>query len=399
MVRFVRHSLYGLVAFLGVILAALAAAQATPSFPPTLVSVTGRAPVAGGLQVMATFRAMPSTGAANSAFFTVPATLTPSTVGGLARGIASRSGPAVAALGAVIAAGWVFDQLTQTFRIPQNPAVPLGPFSWNVILATPTEFYSSTPQGLIGACQQHGGASWCAASPLTRINDITYRVVMTRNGVNEGHVGRIERVATPPGAQPWSPPPVVATDAEIGQILIQQPSSWPTLLTNADGSPVRTPELGTAAQALATQLAQGTQPSPHTGWDTGFQGGEPLPSPSPSPSPSPTPNPQPVELTFPVFCEWASAVCEFIDWMREAAPTYETVPLPMEDLETLRVPWSSGLGGGSCPTVAPVVLRDGWEVSIPVTVMCDLATLLRPVLILLASLLAVFILVGGVRAP
>lgn len=403
MVRTFRHALYGLAAFLGVIgIGGVVLAQAAPTFPPTLVGVQARGPVSGGLSVMATFRAMPGTGAANSAFFSVPATLSPTTVGTLARGVMSRAAPAAAVAGVIAAAGWAFNSLQQQVEIPAVPGTPLGAHSWSldIHLGAPVVLrYATTPEQFIGTVLtpfnvNSGPFTVTSISPQTASRALAV--------INNGAVGgaTISLVSTPPGAVSFdgraaAPVPL----ADLGNAMLGAPQSWPALLTNADGSPVRTPELVTAAQALATQLAQGTQPSPDTGWDTGFQGGEPLPSPSPSPSPTPSPNPQPVELTFPVFCEWASSVCQFIDWMRESAPAFETVPMPMEDLETLRVPWSSGLGGGSCPTVAPVVLRDGWEVSIPVTVMCDLATLLRPVLILLASLLAVFILVGGVRAP
>ncbi|MFO0433549.1 MAG: hypothetical protein ACK50G_03625, partial [bacterium] len=142
---------------------------------------------------------------------------------------------------------------------------------------------------------------------------------MTEDGQDVGLSASFQLVTTPPDAQPFQPPRTVATDAEIGQILLGQPASWPALLTNADGSPVRTPELMTLAGSIGAQVAAGNAPNPSGGWDTGAQGGEPLPGAGQQPQPGegqgPNPN-EPMEVEFPEFCSWATKVCDFIDWFQ-----------------------------------------------------------------------------------
>lgn len=412
MVHSFRHALHGLAAFLGVILVGAVLAQANPS--PTLVGVQARGPVSGGLSVMATFRAMPGSGAANAAFYSVPATLSPSTVGGLARGVMSRAAPVVAVAAVVAAAGWFINEAGNQVMQgdPVGPPIQPGEGFWVPQVTQGGQARRFTSAAAAARHMQSvfaDGMHWQLINPASNCTapDAQGSRRCTAEwsrptGPNAGSNVRLDnwyRVnvgTTPLPLNPWSAP---VPDEQLGNAIIAAPQAWPGVLTNMDGSPVRAPEIVTAGAALGAQLSAGTAPSQSNGWDTGFQGGEPQPQPQPQPNPNPTPQPQPVEIEFPVFCEWATTVCEFIDWMREEPPVDDAPELPVEDIEALRVPWSSGLGAGSCPSVAPVALGDFGEVSFPVDVMCDLGNLLRPVVILLASLIAVFIIVGGARAP
>lgn len=399
MVRTLRHCLFGLASFLAVVFAGLVIAQAAPS-PATLVGVRAIGPSPGGLSVAATFRALPAAGgAANAAYYTAPALVSSSTLGGLARGLAARTGPGIAALAAVAAAGWVWDQLDQQFKSPQNPVVPLGPQSWTIVLATPTGYHAATKEALLGACQAHNGKNYCAAAPITQHWSGSYQAVMTQDGEDVGLSASFQLVTTPPDAQPYQPPRTVASDAEIGQILLGQPASWPALLTNADGSPVRTPELMNMAATIGAQVAAGNAPNPSQGWDTGSQGGEPLPGagqqPQPGEGPGPGEQPEPFEL--PAFCEWATVVCDLAEWMRDDDFEDDDQEIPEIDPGSFSVPWSSGFGGGSCPQF-PAVEVLGAEVEFPTTPLCDLAAYIRPLVLLAAALTAVFVLVGVRRA-
>lgn len=400
MVRSLRHTLYGLAAFLGVIAVGAVLAQANPA--PTLVGVQARGPVSGGLSVMATFRAMPGTGAANAAFYSVPATLSPTTVGTLARGVMTRAAPVAAVAAAVAGVGWFIDQATQQIMSgnPQFPApIPTGEFFYTGLggkrFATPEaaaramipfypQFAPMTFQRV--ECQQIGPDLIACSAYFLRNGNIPLGPVGFSGERNTGAPIQPERDAIP-----------VPVD-QVGQLIINSPATWPGVLANADGSPVRTPELVAAGQALGAQLAQGSGPAQSAGWDTGAQGGEPAPLPQPQPQPGTGTNPQPVNLEFPEFCSWASVVCEFIDWFRLDDLPPDEVEVPEVEVETLRVPWSSGLGGGSCPASPTVTIREGWDVSFPVDPMCDLGNLLRPLVILLASILSVYIIVGGTRA-
>lgn len=396
MVRSLRHALHGLVAFLGVIAVGVVLAQAAPATPIGARAI-GPAP-GGGLTVAATFRALPGGAAANAAYYTQSVTYSRATLGGLARGLAARSGPGIAALAAIAAGGWVFDQLDQLFKSPQNPQVPLGPQSWNLVLATNTEYYAATREALLGACQSHNGKTYCAAGPITQHWSGSYQAKMLQDGQDVGLIAGFVLVTTPPGAQPFQPPQTIASDAEIGQLLESAPASWPGLITNADGSPVRTPELMNAAASLGAAVAAGGPgaPNPASGWDTGQQVGEPRPQPNEGQEPGPGEQPEPFEL--PAFCEWASVVCEFFDWYRDADVPDDGPSVPEQEADAMRVPWASGFGGGSCPADRSITVMENWEVTFPMTPLCDVAALLRPLLILLAAIVSLYIIVGGTRA-
>lgn len=396
MVRSLRHALHGLVGFLGVIAVGVVLAQAAPATPVGARAV-GVAP-GGGLTVAATFRALPGSGAANAAYYTQSVTYSRATLGGLARGLAARSGPGIAALAAIAAGGWVFDQLDQLFKSPQNPQVPLGPQSWNLILATNTNHYAATREGLMGACQSFNGVNYCAAAPIVQKPNGAWEAVMLADGRDVGLNAGLILVTTPPDAQPFQPPRRIATDAEIGQLVESSPAAWQGVITNGDGSPVRTPELMNAAATLGAAVATGGPgaPNPTAGWDTGQQVGEPRPQPNEGQEPGPGEQPEPFEL--PAFCEWATVVCEFFEWYQDADVPDDGPSVPEQELDAMRVPWSSGFGGGACPADRSVTVMQNWEVTFPMTPLCDVAALLRPLLILLAAIVSLYIIIGGTRA-
>ncbi len=392
----VRYFVYGLVTFLGVIAAGFVASQSATN-PPTLVSVQGRGPVSGGLQVLATYRTLPGGGAANSSYFSVPATLPSSTVGSLARAVAMRTAPAAAVLGVIAAAGWFIDQSTQQIMMgnPAFPApIPTGDFFYRSLNGLNYATPEAAARAMIPLYPQFApmvfNRTVCTPLGSQLSCEAHFFIGTNRSPWFQGFMGLPNNGPPLQPQRDASPVPI----ADVGRLIINSPQTWPTILRNFDGSPVRTPELVSAGQALGAQLAAGTGPAQSAGWDTGLQGG----SPQPQPQPQPDPNAPPMAVEFPQFCQWATKVCDFIDWFREDDVGDDSPQVPEEQLEALRVPWSSGFGGGSCPADKVVQLDYGWEVMFPVQPLCDLASLLRPLVILLAAIMSLYLIIGGSRA-
>lgn len=102
-----------------------------------------------------------------------------------------------------------------------------------------------------------------------------------------------------------------------------------------------------------------------------------------------------VEVEFPVFCEWAGIVCDFLDWFREVEEPPTDPELPTEEVEAWEQ-WNSGMPStGACP--APRVTEYmGTSIEIPFSDFCyGLETYFRPIFIALAIFAAGFILVGA----
>lgn len=179
---------------------------------------------------------------------------------------------------------------------------------------------------------------------------------------------------------------VPVSDADLGNLLKQSPQVINAILVDPDtGAPIRTPELIDALNALRQQLeaANGLEPGPDL-----------LPSDDYSDA---VPN----ETEWPEFCMWADVVCDFIEWWKDDGPPPEKpeVPWDIENPTDLQQSWSSGLGGGSCPSPHQFTVEFmGWSVSPSFTFepVCGFATMMRPVILSMATIIAVLI-VAGIR--
>jgi hypothetical protein len=177
------------------------------------------------------------------------------------------------------------------------------------------------------------------------------------------------------------------TDDEFGQkIAAAGPDTVNALLTQ-DGHVIQTPELVQAMNELtaALEAAEGLPASQPVAVDPNF--GE-----------QPGAEQTPAEDEWPKFCNWAKPVCDFIDWVKE-----DTEPDPVQvpfDQETIHeAAWSSGLGGGSCPTPENVNISVGpINTSVPFSyeTICSAMTYMRPVFLVMAAVLAAYI-VGGFK--
>lgn len=185
---------------------------------------------------------------------------------------------------------------------------------------------------------------------------------------------------------PAAVPATIATDQQLGELVKAHPQIVNAILIDPDtGAPIRTPELIAALNALAAANAAAN----------GLDPPDPLVS-DPSYGEETTPS----QTDWPGFCDWATTVCDFIDWVK-AEPEEDTPPEDPweEEAEIPQQEWSSGLGGGSCPSPISFSVSIGaytQNVEFPYTPLCEAAGWIQPLAIALCGLLGVFI-VGGYR--
>lgn len=176
------------------------------------------------------------------------------------------------------------------------------------------------------------------------------------------------------------------TATELGNVLKQNRQAVEALLRDVNNRPVMTPELTQALNDLRKSLeaANGDVPAP----DIAVQ-----------PDYADNVDKDGQTTQFPEFCSWATVVCDWMKWTREK-PATEQVDVPEEELDLTAAQWSSGIGGGSCPAPLSVAISTPVVTNIEFTYqpLCDLASLLKPLFIASAAIVAAFIIGGGKRA-
>ena len=111
---------------------------------------------------------------------------------------------------------------------------------------------------------------------------------------------------------------------------------------------------------------------------------------------------QSISLKFPVFCEWASIVCEWIDWTKEE-PELEDEPLEIEEKELIEYERLNPIQfGQTCPfTPTTHALQLGvlgtLEFETDLTFICTTAVDARPYIIGIGHLAALIFLLIGLR--
>lgn len=395
MARSLRYSVYVLALVGGLtFLAGLVFAQAGGALPVPVNISTGAA-VPTGLQSVVTFDARNVGTAANAGYYSKPVLVSNSTLAGLGRGLLRRALPVAAMTAAVTAAGWAIDELTSQVMDgpPAVAASPPGTAYWAMngkyfpsgaaagqwyagVLALSFPSLNPTFTGLTGcsAPAWNGSYSCNAKIEFSNGNVNQYGVSFFPNN-NPGEVV--------PYSFPVHPQPV--SDALLGQLVANNPALAAAAVRNPDGSVNRNPDVMAAAQALANELNNpaGPQPDPVAEWNTGQQGGEPQPAAGGG-------------LDFPVFCEWATGLCEAITWFQDDTDD-EPADAEIDWIDPeAAVTWSSGLGGGSCPADVSVDLPIGGELVFPMGQFCDAADMIRPLVIFAFAFMAALI-IGGYR--
>lgn len=370
------HRHLGLIA-VGALLVLATGVSLANSVGVTPTGIRHTATTASGVRATATLEAVYSgTNVNGTRYYNVPVPVSSSTVGNLAKSALRRAGPAAAwyglAKGAIEGAGWAIDELSK--QVTEPPTGESQPPGTTMYCYTATELRCTTSQSgavAIGnsvysncSFNRDNGSYWivsCSGGALTLVRN-TFPTPTFDWGSGSQHARDI-------------------TDQELGNLLKGLPSVVNAIMIDPDtGAPIRFPELAAAMNDLrkALEAANGLEPGP----DTAI--GDPDAT-------------QVHESEWPMFCGWATTVCDFIDWMREEPPAEEKPEVPWDEQPIEQVQWTSGLGGGSCP--APVVVPINFNghnsvVEFEFTPMCSFASTMRPILIAIAMLLAGFILAG-----
>lgn len=333
-----------------------------------------------------------------SRHYTTTGAISSNTIGGFARK-AIRGGVYGAVVGAAVTgivegAGWAINELRDQVVVPGVDQEQLGEKVY-CLTSSSQSYCASAPGQLVGIVRTqmilpaqeppcgvggkftHGGNYYWCTRKTDGAKIQSYLETPTLRPVT-GWPGNVSN------ANPPSTPPVAVTDEQLGDAIRQNPQLVDDLLTDPrTGRPIMTPELQQQGQELQQKLEQehGLDPSgpitqPDLDDDTANDPGSPWPS----------------------FCSWAGVVCDFIDWFKKPGET--DVDLPEREIEVNSSGWTSGVGDGSCPaaqefsvSIAGTTGRAAFEFQ----PLCDFATTMRPILIAVCSLIAVFI-ISGLRS-
>ncbi|WP_164739476.1 virulence factor TspB C-terminal domain-related protein [Xanthomonas arboricola] len=248
------------------------------------------------------------------------------------------------------------------------------------------------PQGTEAWCYTGGKDLLCSTSAESLCSAHYGGQIVTQNssaancrvpGVDVYTLIRVPLQQPTPDYASGSPPRTI-TDTELGDRLRDQPDIVNDLLTDPrTGSPIMTPELQQQADKIKQDIDQ----------REGIGDGSPNPVVMP---PLDDDTAQPTETDWPSFCGWATVVCDFIDWVKKD-DSPEKQPLPERDLDIDPNSWSSGVGEGACPSPQQFSITvTGYAASGEYSFqpLCDFASQLKPLLIVVASIVAVMILAG-----
>jgi len=121
--------------------------------------------------------------------------------------------------------------------------------------------------------------------------------------------------------------------------------------------------------------------------------------PNPEPDSSTEDKTRPDAADWPLFCEWAPVICDWLEWTKEMPEDMEPEELPVDEVHAsqFQKDYSHGLGGGSCPV--PVTFQyAGQSMQFKYDDACWAASnVFKPVLLTIAGIMAAFIIIGASR--
>lgn len=386
------HSLFGLV--LASLICTSAHAQALGTLVP--VGSAGGYTVPDGVLGSADFRYMgPGGPGMNDPVYRRPYRPSNGTLGKLGRGVLKGGLADLALMGLIAGLGWGMNEILNDLY-PQN----LPPYTPN-----PSGVYCIASTNTPGRVFCANAAA--AVCPL--ITDFGGGWVWVLNVCQWGGYANRPPVFypnPPPNAPPAIyPTPVAApvSDEDLGKAIAGAPETWNGVMNDAQGRPYQTNELAAAQNALGAELASayGLQTNPAVN-PTGNPALQTNPNPLPGTATNPNgttsnPSQSPTQLQFPLFCTWASKVCEAIDWFRESPEDDPDLDIPEVPLPTTAPAFTSVLGNGSCPA-SPTVNVLGTQLEFSYTPLCTFASYMYYVSLAIAALISAYIVTGKKRA-
>jgi len=205
-----------------------------------------------------------------------------------------------------------------------------------------------------------------------------------------------------PALQPLSVPPELPEAVPMpwpvdDPVINPGPDGLPRPLRVPTGDPVPTPDPLKWKQPWVEITPSPTTDNP---WRVDVKPGETLkdnPTPTPEPyTPDPAPDPNSTEKP-PEQADLCEKHPDIIACQKIDLGTLDPVE-PVDDKKTITMSPDAGWGrAGSCPSPRTVNLHGGLTLSIPLDLMCDFATMIRPLILAAAYLGAALMLVGAAR--
>lgn len=386
-----------LLGFLVVLVATVTSAQEyIPNGTPVPQGIRYVNTTATGVNTSATFSSL-FNGVQRS--HTVPVPVSSGTLGTLTKGALKRvAGPIgwyTLFRDLVNGAGWVINELQQQVETPSQPAEPLGDIVYcsttGAVAGTGSnrQYCVSSPDQIVQAFNRVMGQFGYEVISMEAAAGGNYRVWIRRksDGVSFGSVlfGRTVIASWTPAQRDavnenYHVVGQPVTETQLGDLVKAHPEIINAVMIDPQtGAPIRFPELVTAMNDLrkALEAAHGVTPGQDVVTNPNYPN-----------------NPQAHEGDRPPFCEWASKVCDFIDWFKKDPDNGQDPDLPYEAREPEMEDYDSGWGGGSCPAPYSVAVLDG-EFEISFAGICGFVEYLRPLAIALAWISSAFIVVGS----
>lgn len=181
-----------------------------------------------------------------------------------------------------------------------------------------------------------------------------------------------------------------ASDTDLSTTILNNPDLASDILSDSISSgrwPTEWPEAKDTADDISDTLGQDIEGTPAQDYDDTISDGSTVTQPPPETESD-------IEIEFPVFCDWASIVCDFITWMQGEPEYPEDISLPTAEIDLDDTNYDSGITVVTCPVPITVHINTfDLDLQIKWDYLCGLAEMIRPVVIAFSWLLGIYILI------
>jgi len=316
-----------------------------------------------------------------------PVSYTPAALRNLIK-LKSLTPSGIALTAAITAAGYLIDEYGDISNVQPDVTYQEG-FYWNSFYYASHATPALAAQGYVTIFKEQNPSS----SPISlgyTVNSSTQITTRLKNTVNNQEFtttftrqscAQAGNIPACPSTAPVTPQPL--NDDDFINDLAPE-LDWDDIPYDGSGNPIPTPEhTDTLTQInnwYTTNYVDNTQTSTSTSTSTTIT--------NPDGSETTTGS---TESEIPAFCNWAGIVCDAIIWLQEPFSSPTDIALPTEELV---IPsYTSGLSdNGICPAPYDAIVF-GSTIPVSYQPFCDLASLIRPLVLAAAGLIAGFVLV------